>query len=113
MTAVPAAGSEPRGPFDDDAVPDAATIGTGIRRERLRRGLTLAQLATQVNLTVSALSQIERGTSDPSVRSLRRIAAAFDMPMFRFLVGPNERDVVVRKAHRTRLRFHSQEVDYE
>jgi ribosome-binding protein aMBF1 (putative translation factor) len=48
---------------------DPDSIGEGIRRERLRRGLTLAQLAAQVNLTVSALSQIERGASDPSISS--------------------------------------------
>jgi transcriptional regulator with XRE-family HTH domain len=98
---------------DADRGRDGDSIGAGIRRERARRGLTLAQLAAQVNLTVSALSQIERGASDPSVSSLRRIAAAFDIPMFRFLVGSNEPDVVVRKARRTRLRFHSQELEYE
>ena len=72
---------------DDERAPDIESIGEGIRRERLRRGLTLAQLATQVNLTVSALSQIERGASDPSISSLRRIAQAFDVPMFQFMVG--------------------------
>ncbi len=85
---------------------DGDSVGAGIRRERQRRGLTLAQLAAQVNLTVSALSQIERGASDPSLSSLRRIAAAFDLPMFRFLVGTAQRDVVVRGDRRTRLRFH-------
>ncbi len=112
MTAGSAAESEPRGPFDDDAVPDAATIGEGIRRERLRRGLTLAQLATQVNLTVSALSQIERGASDPSLNSLRRIAQAFDVPMFQFLVGTTTRDIVVRHDKRIRLTFPNRELEY-
>jgi len=112
MTAVPDAGSEPRGPFDDDAVPDAATIGEGIRRERLRRGLTLAQLATQVNLTVSALSQIERGASDPSLNSLRRIAQAFDVPMLQFLVGTTTRDIVVRHDKRIRLTFPNRQLEY-
>jgi transcriptional regulator with XRE-family HTH domain len=112
MTAGSAAESEPRGPFDDDAVPDAATIGEGIRRERLRRGLTLAQLATQVNLTVSALSQIERGASDPSLNSLRRIAQAFDVPMFQFLVGTTTRDIVVRHDKRIRLTFPNRQLEY-
>jgi len=98
---------------DADRTREADSIGAGIRRERLRRGLTLAQLATQVNLTVSALSQIERGTSDPSVSSLRRIAAAFDIPMFRFLVGSTQREVVVRRGHRTRIRFAAQDAEYE
>ena len=89
------------------------TIGEGIRRERLRRGLTLAQLATRVNLTVSALSQIERGASDPSISSLRRIGQAFDVPMFQFLVGTAQREIVVRRNRRTKLNFADRLLEYE
>lgn len=92
---------------------DAPTIGEGIRRERLRRGLTLAQLASQVNLTVSALSQIERGASDPSISSLRRIAQAFTIPMFQFLVGTDRRDIVVRRNQRTKIQFSGRDIEYE
>ena len=89
------------------------TIGEGIRRERLRRGLTLAQLATRVNLTVSALSQIERGASDPSISSLRRIGQAFDVPMFQFLIGTVQREIVVRRDRRTKLNFVDRALEYE
>jgi transcriptional regulator with XRE-family HTH domain len=99
-------------PFDT-MLADAPTIGEGIRRERLRRGLTLAQLASQVNLTVSALSQIERGASDPSISSLRRIASAFGIPMFQFLVGTDRREIVVRRSHRTKLTFPERDIEYE
>jgi transcriptional regulator with XRE-family HTH domain len=92
---------------------DAPSIGEGIRRERLRRGLTLAQLAAQVNLTVSALSQIERGASDPSISSLRRIAGAFNIPMFQFLVGTDRREIVVRRSQRKRIGFPNSELNYE
>ena len=92
---------------------DAPSIGEGIRRERLRRGLTLAQLARHVNLTVSALSQMERGASDPSISSLRRIAQAFGIPMFQFLVGTDRPEVVVRRNRRTRLSFPDREMEYE
>src|SRR5512144_3270968 len=92
---------------------DAPTIGEGIRRERLRRGLTLAHLASQVNLTVSALSQIERGASDPSISSLGRIAQAFGIPMFQFLVGTDRRDIVVRRNRRTTITFPESEMEYE
>jgi transcriptional regulator with XRE-family HTH domain len=98
---------------DDERTPDVESIGEGIRRERLRRGLTLAQLATQVNLTVSALSQIERGASDPSISSLRRIAGAFDVPMFQFMVGTAQREIVVRRDRRTKLNFPDRELEYE
>ena len=107
MTATPSATD-----LTENHVPDAATIGEGIRRERLRRGLTLAQLAQQVNLTVSALSQIERGASDPSLNSLRRIAQAFDVPMFQFLVGTSSREIVVRRQNRIRLTFPNRELEY-
>ena len=98
---------------DDERALDTGTIGEGIRRERFRRGLTLAQLATQVNLTVSALSQIERGACDPSISSLRRIAQAFDVPMFQFLVGTDRREIVVRHDRRTKLNFPDRELEYE
>lgn len=100
-------------PILEAEVPDAATIGMGVRRERLRRGLTLAQVASQVSLTVSALSQIERGASDPSLNSLRRIAQAFDIPMFQLLVGTAAREIVVRKDHRIRLTFPNRDLEYE
>ena len=98
---------------EDDRPADIESIGEGIRRERLRRGLTLAQLASQVNLTVSALSQIERGASDPSISSLRRIAGAFDVPMFQFMIGGAQREIVVRRDRRTKLNFPDRVLEYE
>jgi len=107
-------GAAPSDPLSLELVlANAPTIGEEIRRERLRRGLTLAQLASQVSLTVSALSQIERGASDPSISSLRRIAQAFGIPMFQFLVGTDRRDIVVRRNHRTKLTFSGREAEYE
>jgi transcriptional regulator with XRE-family HTH domain len=98
---------------EDERSIDIESIGEGIRRERLRRGLTLAQLAAQVNLTVSALSQIERGASDPSISSLRRIAGAFDVPMFQFMIGGAQREIVVRRDRRTKLNFPDRVLEYE
>jgi transcriptional regulator with XRE-family HTH domain len=98
---------------EEDRVRSPETIGEGIRRERLRRGLTLAQLATRVNLTVSALSQIERGASDPSISSLRRIGQAFDVPMFQFLIGTEQREIVVRRDRRTKITFVDRALEYE
>jgi transcriptional regulator with XRE-family HTH domain len=111
------AASGPRGAVaeatDGERPRGLETIGEGIRRERLRRGLTLAQLAMQVNLTVSALSQIERGASDPSISSLRRIAGAFDVPMFQFLIGTTQREIVVRRDRRRKMTFVDRLLEYE
>ena len=110
ITAIP---SDVTGLGFEAVLADAPTIGEGIRRERLRRSLTLAQLASQVSLTVSALSQIERGASDPSISSLRRIAQAFGIPMFQFLVGTDRRDIVVRHNRRTWISFPERDIEYE
>ena len=66
-----------------------------------------------MNLTVSALSQIERGASDPSISSLRRIGQAFDVPMFQFLIGTVQREIVVRRDRRTKLTFPDRALEYE
>jgi len=114
MTDLAGVSPEPLGVANDgERSRSSESIGEGIRRERLRRGLTLAQLATQVNLTVSALSQIERGASDPSISSLRRISQAFDVPMFQFLVGNVQREIVVRRDRRTKLTFVDRLLEYE
>jgi transcriptional regulator with XRE-family HTH domain len=53
-----------------------------IRELRLDRGLSLSQVAEQTGLSIAMLSQVERGLSDPSLESLRRLAQAFEVPMF-------------------------------
>jgi transcriptional regulator with XRE-family HTH domain len=92
---------------------DAQTIGAGIRRERRARQLTLAQVSEKTGLTIGTLSQIERGVSDPSLSSLRRIAWAFGVPMFRFLVGSEPPQVVLRRDHRRTIRSIGGEIEYQ
>jgi transcriptional regulator with XRE-family HTH domain len=90
-----------------------ASLGQRIREERLRQSMTLAMLAAQVDLTVSALSQIERGASDPSLASLRRISAALKVPVFHLLSGGPEDELVVRRDRRVKVTFPSREPQYE
>jgi transcriptional regulator with XRE-family HTH domain len=77
-------------------------IGSSIRTERERRGISLRQLAARAGLTPSGLSQIERGVMHPSLLSLRRVADSLDMPMFWFVLDhqTTDPDIVVRKADR-------------
>jgi len=56
-------------------------IGDSIRRMRKSKGLTLKQLARRTQLSISLLSQIERGESSPSISSLYKIAVALSMRM--------------------------------
>jgi transcriptional regulator with XRE-family HTH domain len=57
------------------------TIAEQIRRARLARGLTQAQLADQAGLTQSQLSRIESELHPTTRDVLRRIATALDVQL--------------------------------
>lgn len=111
MTGLHAPPVEVAPPVENGAAEN--TLGAGIRAERLRQGMTLARLAELAGLSPSALSQIERGVTDPSIGSLRRIASAFGVPFFQFLVERDTPDPVVRKAERRTIHFPNRTLQYQ
>lgn len=100
-------------PRAEDGDRSANVLGNGIRVERQRQALTLAQLAERADLSASALSQIERGVTDPSIGSLRRIASALQVPFFQFLVEPGLPEPVVRKTERPTIQFPNRTLQYQ
>jgi transcriptional regulator with XRE-family HTH domain len=66
-------------------------LGKRLRALRNRRGLTLAQLAQQVGLSASYLSQVERSVTTPSLPKLTAIAGVLDVELgyfFEEVVAP-------------------------
>ena len=77
-----------------------------LRRLRQAQSLTLAALAEQVGVTASALSQIERGTSEPSLGTLWRLGRALNASLFDFFAGQEAPTVdVTRAGDRTIVEF--------
>jgi transcriptional regulator with XRE-family HTH domain len=70
--------AETPAPLQKAPMPAAADLWLGIQVRDLRKqqGLSLQQLATRASVSVGMLSQIERGLSSPSIRSLRQISEA-------------------------------------
>ncbi len=56
-----------------------ATIGSEVRRNRAKRGMTRRQLAQASETSERYLAQIESGAGNPSVSVLRAIARALDL----------------------------------
>ena len=54
-------------------------LGANVRRYRKLRGMTQEQLAHEVEMERSYVSDLERGTRNPSVRVLGRLAEALDV----------------------------------
>ena len=74
-------------------------LGGAIRERRLRRSLSLVDLASRADLSQPFLSQVENGRARPSLLSLRRIAHALDTTPQALFEGPFDaraRPTVVR-----------------
>jgi transcriptional regulator with XRE-family HTH domain len=54
-----------------------AMIGTRLRELRAARGLSLRALAAEIGVSPTLLSQVERGVTEPSLSTLRRLAEVY------------------------------------
>ncbi len=75
-------------------------VGKKIRAVREELGMSSSQLAKAAGLSQSAISQIERGVVDPSLRTLRAIAETLDTPIFTFFLDAPSKEIIVRKERR-------------
>jgi XRE family transcriptional regulator, regulator of sulfur utilization len=57
---------------------DEHQLGAYIRELRVKQNISMRKLASLADVSVSFLSQVERGTASPSIASLMRIAKALD-----------------------------------
>lgn len=63
---------------------DDINLGKKVQEFRNMRGMSLRELAKRAGMTASMLSQIERDLVNPSISTLKSIAQALDVPMFKF-----------------------------
>ena len=82
----------------------SASLGKKIKSTRLKKRVTLEEVAKQTNLTPSFLSQIERNLASPSVDSLRRIASALGARISSFFEEEENKGIVLfRKNQKATL----------
>lgn len=75
--------------------------GSLIRTTRKAQNMTLMELANQSGLSVSFLSQVERGLTNPSINSLRKVAFSLNTPLsFFFEEGSQNSGPVIKKDDR-------------
>ena len=83
---------------------DASLIGARLRRRRQVRGLSLKDVSARAEVSIGLLSQIERGITMPSVRSLGAICQALEMPVsWLFEQNTRDHDPVVVRTHQRRI----------
>ncbi len=80
-------------------------IGEQIRHLRLKKGLNLTQFARRAGMSKSMISQIELGKTNPSVETVRQLAAVLQVPVFTlFLEGHDSHDMLVKKDKRIKIK---------
>ena len=77
-------------PDDDDSVgqAEAQEIGIKLRALRSDRAMSIADLAAKAGVSAGIISQIERGKSNPSMKTLQRIRTALGVSLWAFLEQP-------------------------
>jgi len=89
-------------------------IGSIIRRIRNSEGLSLAEVARRTGLSQSFLSQVERGLTNPSINSLRKVAKALGCPLGIFFEETDRSEgPVVRKRERKILHNTKSRLTYQ
>jgi len=63
----------------------ARLVGARLRAIRAERGLTILELAAKAGVSAGLISQIERGGSNPSMKTVQRLRAALGVNLWDFL----------------------------
>ena len=82
-------------------------IGERLKELRLKNKLTLAQLGDKVGLTKSFLSQVEKEKSSPSITTLMKILAVYNVKAADFFQSIEKSDEVIIKKNE-RQYYHDQ-----
>lgn len=76
-----------------------------IKSLRLEHGMTLKDLADRTGLSISFLSQIERGSSSLAITSLKKISDAFHINITYFFNDIENHNYVVRKEEMKKFKL--------
>lgn len=90
----------------DDAIDQR--LGETVRLLRQRAGLSIQDVANKTGLSNGMISQLERARAMPSIRTLRLLSIALDVPISYFFETSDPTDVqryIVRKNNRRLLRL--------
>ena len=90
----------------DDAVDQR--LGETVRLLRQRAGLSIQDVANKTGLSTGMISQLERARAMPSIRTLRLLGIALDVPISYFFESSDPADgqrYTVRKSNRRLLRL--------
>jgi transcriptional regulator with XRE-family HTH domain len=87
-------------------------LGQRLRSARKERGLTLRELSDRCGLSVSFISQIEKGSTSVTITSLEKIANALGISMESLFKVPKEGKSIVRANERQGFQIDNRDIIY-
>jgi transcriptional regulator with XRE-family HTH domain len=89
----------------DDAT-DLESIGARLRTLRTEHGFSIRALAERADISSSVISEVERGKTEPSISTLKRLAAALGTSITYFFTTPSQvNGHVIRASARKEVSF--------
>ncbi|MEJ7649643.1 MAG: XRE family transcriptional regulator [Nakamurella sp.] len=76
-----------------------AAIAASLRRERERAGLSLGELGRRAGIAKSTVSQLESGSSNPSIETLWALCTAIGIPFSRIVEPPRASVRLIRSGN--------------
>jgi transcriptional regulator with XRE-family HTH domain len=83
-----------------------------IKEQRLQKGLTLKELSERTELSISFLSQVERGTTSLAITSLKKIADALNIKITEFFDDTANKNYMVKKTEQKLFQIKGSEFTY-
>jgi transcriptional regulator with XRE-family HTH domain len=83
-----------------------------IRDLRKQHDLTLKDLSEKTGLSISFLSQVERGSTSLAITSLKKIADAFEVPITDFFENESNQNFLVKAEHHKPFRIEGSDAEY-
>ncbi|MGL6024924.1 MAG: cupin domain-containing protein [Cetobacterium sp.] len=73
-------------------------LGLKIKQFRTEKKLKIKELSEMIGSTSALLGQIEKGVTNPSINTIKNIAAALEIPLYKFFLGDEKKKSVVVRA---------------
>lgn len=85
---------------------DLESIGARLRNLRTEHGFSIRALAERAEISSSVISEVERGKTEPSISTLKRLAAALGTSITYFFTTPSQKNGhVIRASARKEVSF--------
>lgn len=91
-----------------------SNLGENLRELRAAKGLSLRDLAAETGLSATLLSQVERGLSEPSLKTLRALSSVFGTSASSLFASPGPVTLHhSRPGERSRISSPAGQIQYE